>query len=94
MRPIRTAQSNVTFGDSRHGELPAQRCHAVATDGRDGQEPMVLAAIRTIWSLDLEERTRIANGADIELIVLGERQPIVLLKTTRDPESTIWEDRG
>lgn len=41
--------------------------------------------ICSVWELSGEERRAIADGAAIELIVWGDRQPPVMLQTTTEP---------
>ncbi len=93
MIPVLAPGTNYVLKGEGYSDLPAQRCHAVVTDWRTAEEGGVLPAVRTVWRPSDDERRRIAEGADIEMIVLGTAHPPVLLKTTADPESAIWEDR-
>jgi hypothetical protein len=92
VNPIKTARTNALFQADGKLPTPAQRCHAVV-DAGEGNEPSIVPAIRIFVKPTEEERFRICCGAEIELIILGDTLPAMLMKTSHDPVSAIWEDR-
>jgi len=77
MMPRRTPSSNVVFrlpGGNEDNDL------WVKCDQIDGQP-----TIQSTWVLTDEERSAIARGDNVELIVWGEQQPPVCVRTTDEP---------
>lgn len=103
MKPIRTDATPDTMGGGRRhtgaDDLPVRMIGHAGSAGivERGHPGYHLPCIVSVWSLDPSERVGVAGGAQVELIVWGERQPPINLGVTRDtiepgivPGPTLW----
>lgn len=71
MKPVKTPTTNTTFvlsGGTKENDLPLEKTTS-------GGMPILIS----VWELEDDERTAIANGATIELVIWGSGHPPVSL---------------